>query len=679
MTKRTIRLGKTVVGLLLATAFSAYAQINVSNTPSVPSVSPRMATDGLGNVHCVWIEQNKYPYGDVYYAMGNFSTRQISTPINLSNSGVVYSDTMEMSSIAVDGSNRIYVLWTEGWEPTCSLKLRICTNGTWSAPYTVTTGLHFRTPRIAVTTGGDIYLVFWDFQWKVRSTARINGQWEAIQLIGSESELGKMADIDVGTNIVAVTMAKKAASTGIYQIGYFERSKGFGALWGAASMVAPSAVDEVFSCVRLDSNDTAHILWMNDTGNRMVQYAQKSGSGFTAPLSLTGWALLHNAFMAKKGDDMFFVWQLGAYGNGTAVNYAVRHADRSWLGTTSVPNSSGATYCDIAASPDRSVVYFVWDTLLDLGNGDIYGWALANSNPLEISALTPSPSLPQSAGTPITWTATASGEKSPYQYRFYLYSASTNSWSLAQDYGASNTWVWTPAQAGQYAVQVWVRNAGSTTNYDAWKSSGYFNITTVSNLPTVTSLTPSPTVPRPAGTTITWTAAATGGTAPLQYQFWLYSSVTGSWTMGRDYSTSASWAWTPAQAGQYAVQVWVRNAGSTTKYDAWLGSGYFNITAASGPPTVTSLKATPAPPQSAGTAITWTATATGGTAPLQYQYWLYSGVTASWTMVRDYSTSASWSWTPTQAAQYAVQVWVRNAGSTAKYDAWLGSGYFTIR
>ncbi|MGD0781406.1 MAG: hypothetical protein ABSA30_00960 [Candidatus Aminicenantales bacterium] len=677
MVKRTVGFGKILWGLLLIPVVSAYAQINISNSPSLPSVSPRMATDGLGNVHSVWIERDNYPYGDVYYAKGDFSTRQISTPINISNSAVVYSDTMEMCSIAVDGSNRIYVLWTEGWEPTCSLKLRICTNGTWAAPYTVTTGLHFRTPRIAVTSGGDIYLVFWDFEWKVRSTARINGQWEAIQLIGSESELAKMADIDVGNNIVAATMAKKAASNGIYQTAYFSRGKGFNAGWSAASMVAPSGVDEVFSCVRLDSNDTAHILWMNDTGNRIVQYAQKNSSGFTAPLSLSGWGLLHNPFMAKKGDDMFFVWQVGAYGNGTSVVYDVRRADGSWLGGTSVPNSGGVTYCDIAASPDRSVVYFVWDTLLDIGNGDIYGWALANSNPLEISALTPSPSLPQNTGTPITWTATVSGGTAPYQYRFYLYSASTNSWSLAQDYGPANNWTWTPTQAGQYAVQTWVRNAGSTTNYDAWKGSGYFNITGSSIL-NVTALNPSPAPPQGTGTTITWTALTAGGTSPLQFRFYLYSAATNAWTMIRDYAASNTWSWTPTQAGQYAVQVWVRNAGSTTNYDAWKGSGYFNITAASTPLTVTSLKASPAPPQSAGTTITWTAAATGGTAPLQYQYWLYSGVTGTWTMARDYSTSASWSWTPTQAAQYAIQVWVRNAGSKTNYDASKGSGYFNI-
>jgi N-acetylmuramoyl-L-alanine amidase len=168
--------------------------------------------------------------------------------------------------------------------------------------------------------------------------------------------------------------------------------------------------------------------------------------------------------------------------------------------------------------------------------------------------------------------------------------------------------------------------------------------------------------------------SAAGGTAPLQYQYWLYSAS--GWAMVRDYSTSNSWTWTPSQAGQYAIQVWVRNAGSTANYDAWKGSGYFDITGSA--LDVTVLAASPALPQPVNTTITWTATASGGAAPLQYQYWLYDGASGAWTMTRDYTTSRTWAWTPTHTGQYAIQVWVRNNGSTARYDAWKGSGYFNI-
>src|SRR5262249_14352990 len=46
-------------------------------------------------------------------------------------------------------------------------------------------------------------------------------------------------------------------------------------------------------------------------------------------------------------------------------------------------------------------------------------------------------------------------------------------------------------------------------------------------------------------------------------------------------------------------------------------------------PTISSLTASPAPPRTAGTPMTWTATATGGIAPLQDDSWRWSASTRS--------------------------------------------------
>jgi len=371
MIQRTLRIGWTAFGVLFILSASVFAQLNISRSPSAPSVSPRMVTDNQGNVHSVWVEN--YPDGDVYYAKADWATQQISTPINLSNSGTVYSETDEMASIAADGSGRIYVVWTEGWQPTCLLKVRIFSNGSWGAAYTVQSGLKFKTPRIAVTPEGDIYLVWWDFQWKIQSTARVNGAWEGVRMISSSSEMAKMADIDVGPNIVGVAFIKKPSGAA-YQASYIQRGKGFNAAWSAIKLVAPNAADQVFTAIRIDSQDVAHIAWMDDLGNRVVQYSHKTSSGFTAPLALTGWSLFHNLFLSKRGDDIYFVWQLGSYGNGSGLQYDVRYANGNWRGVRSVPNSAGTTYGDVAPSPDKSILYFVWDTDF-YGNGDIFGWA----------------------------------------------------------------------------------------------------------------------------------------------------------------------------------------------------------------------------------------------------------------------------------------------------------------
>jgi hypothetical protein len=60
------------------------------------------------------------------------------------------------------------------------------------------------------------------------------------------------------------------------------------------------------------------------------------------------------------------------------------------------------------------------------------------------------------------------------QYRFVTYNQSTG-WAITQDYSQYNTFTYYPA-AGTNAVQVWVRNQGSTADYQAWAGTGYFTI-----------------------------------------------------------------------------------------------------------------------------------------------------------------------------------------------------------
>jgi hypothetical protein len=72
----------------------------------------------------------------------------------------------------------------------------------------------------------------------------------------------------------------------------------------------------------------------------------------------------------------------------------------------------------------------------------------------------------------------------------------------------------------------------------------------------------------------------------------------------------------------------------------------------------------------------FSAQATGGTSPLTYKFLLFNGTT--WAVGQDWSTSNTWSWTPSAAGTYTVQVWGRNAGSANVYDAWSGMT-FTVQ
>ncbi|HLC03553.1 MAG TPA: hypothetical protein VJK02_10980, partial [Anaerolineales bacterium] len=84
--------------------------------------------------------------------------------------------------------------------------------------------------------------------------------------------------------------------------------------------------------------------------------------------------------------------------------------------------------------------------------------------------------------------------------------------------------------------------------------------------------TPNKPSPQPVGTTIVFTAAATGGTAP-QFQFWVRrvvepSTFTSPFTLLCDYSSNTTCPWTHNLAGDYSILVWARSGGASGPFEA---------------------------------------------------------------------------------------------------------------
>ena len=207
---------------------------------------------------------------------------------------------------------------------------------------------------------------------------------------------------------------------------------------------------------------------------------------------------------------------------------------------------------------------------------------------VRLTAVTISANLvaPQPAGTTIAFTANPNGGAAPQQYKWLYHDGST--WRFAGDWSTSTTFNWSPTFANsQYRIGVWVRSAGNTVDAGEATTSVDFPIsasTTAAPPPpppppagklTGVTLGSNLLAPQPLGSTITWTAIAAGGAAPLQYRWWMYDGV--AWT-STAWTTSNLLAWRPTAASPYArVSVWVRSAGSTADIYEVSTEQYFAI------------------------------------------------------------------------------------------------------
>jgi hypothetical protein len=193
----------------------------------------------------------------------------------------------------------------------------------------------------------------------------------------------------------------------------------------------------------------------------------------------------------------------------------------------------------------------------------------------------------------------------------------------------------------------------------------------------IRSFTTASTLPGKTTQAMTWVATTVGGGTPLQYRFWVFTPGSG-WAVIQDGPSNAV-TWTPQIAGSHALQVWVRSFNSKANYEAWSGSGFFDV---EGPPivpvSITSFTANTPFPVPVNTLIGWTTVATGGSGTLEYQYWRYDGNTGLWSILQPYGPSAEMSWQPAQPGTYAIQVWVRSVGSTASWQDWRSTGYFSV-
>ncbi len=264
-------------------------------------------------------------------------------------------------------------------------------------------------------------------------------------------------------------------------------------------------------------------------------------------------------------------------------------------------------------------------------------------------------SVSQNAKT-ATFTARATGG-SGYQYQFMMYNPATQKTVQLCNYTTKNTVAWTLAGTGTRRVYVNVKDSAGRVVRSEAVAIGIGNMK-----PKVTVSVNKASVK--AGDKVQITAKASAGKAKYQYRYLLQNPTTGNWSVLKEYSASNTYVWTAAGNGKKRVYVDVKDANGVVTRSAAVA---VNTIAK---PTVTVKSSTTS--AVVGSKVTFTAKAASGSGKYQYRFLLKNPQTGKWAVLKEYSTSNTYTWTAGGSGARHVYVDVKDSNGTVTRSAACG-------
>ncbi len=388
---------------------------------------------------------------------------------------------------------------------------------------------------------------------------------------------------------------------------------------------------------------------------------------FNVRTTVPGIPTLSSAIADPSLQQVVLAWipNATALENGFYVQRAATNSAGAFATIATVYNSAG--YVDTTVAP--STTYFYRIVAFNSVGNSAASPTRSVATPAWVVTTITMTATPASSTAPatITMTATPVAGSGATISRVDFYVGTTR---IATDTTSPYGYVWNTVPAGTYSISAKVTDSLGAVATSNTVSVAVYAVGPIASV-NITSVTPPS--PSAIGPTVTFSATALGGNGnPPQYQLWVRDPVTSTWTSSAYGTSPLTWNTTGLPAGTYNIQVWARNTGSAASYEAFTTTTY---TLAAPLTSVSIASVSPLSPSIVGSTVGFSVTSVGGSGTPQYQLWVRNPVTGTWTSSA-YSTSPlAWNTTGLPAGTYNIQVWARNTGSAASYEAFTTTTY----
>ena len=421
------------------------------------------------------------------------------------------------------------------------------------------------------------------------------------------------------------------------------------------SVTIPSSVNDIESCAFSGCNSLESIYFGSTQTDweKVSIYSYGNDSLHSAnihyaePLAIS--VIKANKTATIPGETI--TWTASAAGGSGTLRYCFYvYKDGAVVRKTGYGAAASVSY-----TPEEAGTYKVKAFVKDGAGISVSGMSgntlvSAAALPLTVTGLTVSKTA-ASPGETLTWTVSAEGGTGTLRYNFYI----CRDGAVVQKtgYTAAKTASWTAAEAGKYSVKVFVKDSAANI---VTQSGGSVTVAAPAGPLAVTAVTANKTSAA-AGDTITWTASAEGGTGTLRYNFYICKD--GTVVQKTGYTTARTASWTAAEAGNYAVKVYVKDSAGTA---VSLMSGNTVVGADAAPSLAVTGITADKTSAAAGETVTWTASASGS-GTLRYCFYVYKdGAVVQKT---GYGAEKTLSFTAATAGVYQAKVFVKDVTGAA--------------
>ena len=345
-----------------------------------------------------------------------------------------------------------------------------------------------------------------------------------------------------------------------------------------------------------------------------------------------------------KDNEGVFKWVTGEefnYTNWTAGEPTNRTGTSEYIGYENylmVYNDSG----------------FMWNDTSSYNSSFLVGFILEKkAEPLSAKLMadnSDSTSLSKIIGNTITLNASEAGGTGNYTSKFAVMNVDTGKWFVLRDFSSSSTCTYALDYAVNKQFSVTVKDIeGSTV------ATNRISVSVTEKLSGKLTIADSTSaITKQKGSNITLKANGSGGSGSYTYKFAVLNVDTGKWSVLRDFSSNQSYDFTLNYTGKKQFAVTVKDStGNTIATNRIL----VNVTdELSGKLTVAG--STNAITKTRGSKITLTALGSGGSESYTYKFAVLNVDTGKWTVLREFSSSATYDFTLnyTGKKQFAVTV-----------------------